>query len=552
MKPYIDMFLTVQNEFLTSRKMKSRLLKHWGTTTIDGVPVFVNMFIVWHKGIPGLADTQSRSKILTMFGAKRAIKEATYEGLDYYYLYFNQMKWVQPTSLSSDLLCNKINSFIPLDKPFDVSLNVTESTKENLYSGWSPSQIETYMRDNWSTLIDQVYLEAKVDGISEQVVGTYVLFDTEKIFEVKVKDATVVGSPVYSEEGIGFRKTKERMITGYTTSLSLDMTVTRKKNITPTSVMYKKMMKEKNQTRTNALAYLESSDRNYKSVADLLSKPTSSGKTDEIWYKGCIRVAAADSNYLRRNKFTKLIGNTLDTGYKVTEQKKKGGFLGAIISVVVIVIAIVMAPWTGGMSLALLSALAVNLGIAALVLTALSMVMSEAGYQGAASFMGKVAMVAGIISTIAGIGAALQTMVRTAAQAVTQQTLMQTVQQVGKWAMEQVTKSWVKTLSMVGQVINKISSMAHSNKVDKLESRLGAKQGEVLQQEQELADIADKEYHIGVEDIKMYSRPLSDDNLQFEVDYLYEGTKMNIGRPSFMPYGLNTRMKFNEHSGKYE
>ena len=45
--------------------------------------------------------------------------------------------------------------------------------------------------------------------------------------------------------------------------------------------------------------------------------------------------------------------------------------------------------------------------------------------------------------------------------------------------------------------------------------------------------------HIGVEDIKYYTSPLKLDNLPFEVDYLYEGTKMNIGRPSFVPTGLN-------------
>ena len=130
MKPYIDMFLTVQNEFLTSRRMKSRLLKNWGTTTIDGVPVFNKMLIVWHKGIPGLADNPSVSKILTMFGAKKAIKEAKYEGIDYYYFYFNKKKWAKPSDLSAEVLCNNINSFIPLNEPFDVDLNVPKIVRK--------------------------------------------------------------------------------------------------------------------------------------------------------------------------------------------------------------------------------------------------------------------------------------------------------------------------------------------------------------------------------------------------------------------------------------
>ena len=37
----------------------------------------------------------------------------------------------------------------------------------------------------------------------------------------------------------------------------------------------------------------------------------------------------------------------------------------------------------------------------------------------------------------------------------------------------------------------------------------------------------------------MYTRPLTQDNAQFEIDYLYEGTGFHIQRPSFSRYGLN-------------
>ena len=57
---------------------------------------------------------------------------------------------------------------------------------------------------------------------------------------------------------------------------------------------------------------------------------------------------------------------------------------------------------------------------------------------------------------------------------------------------------------------------------------------------EELEDMNDKELHIGIENIKWYTDELRMDNLQFEVDYLYEGTQMNIGRPSFYTArGLN-------------
>ena len=58
-------------------------------------------------------------------------------------------------------------------------------------------------------------------------------------------------------------------------------------------------------------------------------------------------------------------------------------------------------------------------------------------------------------------------------------------------------------------------------------------------------DISAKEMHLGVEDIKWYTEPLKLDHTIYEVDYLYEGTIMNIGRPSFVPYGLNVIDKAN-------
>ena len=62
---------------------------------------------------------------------------------------------------------------------------------------------------------------------------------------------------------------------------------------------------------------------------------------------------------------------------------------------------------------------------------------------------------------------------------------------------------------------------------------------EVKAQQSEIMDLYDKNLHMGLEDIRMYTRPLTQDNAQFEIDYLYEGTGFHIQRPSFSRYGLN-------------
>ena len=62
----------------------------------------------------------------------------------------------------------------------------------------------------------------------------------------------------------------------------------------------------------------------------------------------------------------------------------------------------------------------------------------------------------------------------------------------------------------------------------------------LLDEEQSL--IADQGMHVGMEYIKNYTKPLTLQNLQYEVDYLYEPTKDNMCRGSFNTVkGLNLR-----------
>lgn len=60
---------------------------------------------------------------------------------------------------------------------------------------------------------------------------------------------------------------------------------------------------------------------------------------------------------------------------------------------------------------------------------------------------------------------------------------------------------------------------------------------------EQLMELDDKTLHIGVTDIIASTKLLKTSQAQFEVDYLYEGSAFNIGRPSFRPYGLNERVK---------
>jgi hypothetical protein len=103
------------------------------------------------------------------------------------------------------------------------------------------------------------------------------------------------------------------------------------------------------------------------------------------------------------------------------------------------------------------------------------------------------------------------------------------------WA--SISNSWATTgLKVASAVIN----MRTNSMTAKMDANYHELEGRVADSEEELAKLYDKELSIGLEDIKWYTSPITMDKLQFETDYLYEGTKFNIGRPSFFKAtGLN-------------
>ena len=106
------------------------------------------------------------------------------------------------------------------------------------------------------------------------------------------------------------------------------------------------------------------------------------------------------------------------------------------------------------------------------------------------------------------------------------------------------TKSlFSKTMDFLGSKLvsigRKVAEYAMDQRIDTAAKELGDATALAEQSREELIELTDKEMHIAVEDIKYYTSPLKLDNLPFEVDYLYEGTKYNIRRPSFVPTGLN-------------
>ena len=547
MKTYIDMFETYKGLFLASHRLKNRFKKYWGVTTLDGVEVFNKRMVVW----PGTDSNKNVVKILKMFGMYANIKKAKFEGITNYYLWLNPAKMDNYATISKDIIVNHLNAVIPNDE-FQVVLNYTDADDPNKFNGWTSEQVSTWFLANYTTLRTGAYVECRGNTLVAEAVGYYVPLDVSGNFAVRTVSATV--TPIAYRTSAG--------LTAYRSGISVELAAKQVSPLQEDDIIVDMMLNETDPNRKNKITTvfgLDADTDDDTAAVWLISAARTGGifrsitnrgsnKTDEIWYRGQLRTQILDSSYVDRDAFAGILASSMDTGYT----KKKTSWWKKLISIVIVVIAVVLSVPSGGLSMAALGTFAVNLGIATLVLTAMQFVVAKSGDTGWAQYLGKFVQVVGIASMIAGIGSFIQNTVAKLAQDTAKQGLIDTAMAAVKNAVTEVTTAasafakdmtisnalnvlGSKVVSLGRMLVEKFMDMRVKTAADELNDVLES----VQQSKEELADLTDKEVHIGVEDIKYYTSPLKLDNLPFEVDYLYEGTKMNICRPSFVPTGLN-------------
>ena len=153
------------------------------------------------------------------------------------------------------------------------------------------------------------------------------------------------------------------------------------------------------------------------------------------------------------------------------------------------------------------------------------MAFSALGYADLVGFYGKFVRIFGMVGTILGITAALQNM----AQRGIMETIKAKISDMGTGLMKFSSEMMFKSLTYVGQVTN----MVMGNQLKKINNANNSLQSKIKEQEEELYDMYDKEFNLPLEALTWQNSPLKVDDAQFEVDYLYEPTKMNICRRSF-------------------
>ena len=550
MKEYIDFYATLQGELFAKRKLAARLKKHWGTTSINGVEVYNKKFVIW----PG-THTERVRKVLDIFNIPVSqINEQSKEGIENLYLKFDGNK-MDSSSLSREALATMIEAEIPFDEWGEFTLSYSDQANPEKFNGWTKEQIFEYVDNNYKSAIYQsvgLSTTGKIEGIDDYI-GAYVLLDNGVDFLVEMLDASVVAIPVkpaHDPEEPDFNKRWEKPTT-FISGINVKIRYKRTGYLNDDSPVVKEL--------ANDVTYNSYNGR-YNRGASVISyfKRRSSGKTNILWYNGQIRVSTAKE--LKKHDYAKLIYGSIELDYK---KKKVSGWkkwLGPLI----IIVAIVITVFTWGAASPLVT-IATAATLTTVALTVAQMVLAKSGDFAGAEYMGRWIKITQIVSLVAGIAALVQNLVRAAAtQAVSQGagtavtsgavstlgtvtvegTVVQlseiTFQNVVDGAVSMVTDSvssmsWFDKLSSAAKVAGKLMDIREKNKIKELTSM----SEEVKAQQSEIMDLYDKNLHMGLEDIRMYTRPLTQDNAQFEIDYLYEGTGFHIQRPSFSRYGLN-------------
>ena len=582
MKSYIDFFETLKGEFIGSLKFKNKFVRLWGTTTVDGIEVLKNRFYL----NPGFG-TKNVQSMLKLLGAEKSFTASSFKGTTSYYFWINSSK---ADTLSqenlNDIIASKINEYCDVGEKLKINLNFSNAGDYNYFKNFTKQQIFDYVNNDYDAMYNTLDNYAVGETLLTTTIGTYILFDDNQHFNVEVVSGTV--SAIATKVKLNIWDDNE--VTVYKAGLSLEIQATRKDNVTGSANIVTHIVDEANEEHKTTLQQLLESETNESTTSGSIWKRNrATGKTDDIWYKGNMRLSFLDNNSIKTKEKINILISALDTGYTLPKTKWWKKVLGPLLIIIAIVVTVVTAGAGAGVG-AFLTSLAINVGIATLTMTALSIYWGKHGDPGAAQYIGKWIKVGSIISAVAGISsiitniarnAALQTATTAATETaiasgssatVTATSLGQTVTvtatptvsafgtttaitQGGTGALVGQTASVGLTdfvsagwESMYGGMTSSFQSVASSglkmvrfftnmrfqSQAKSLQSEINAKTEQNDKASQELEEMNDKEVNIAVEDIKWYTDGLKIQSQRYDVDYLYGGTRHNIGRPSFI------------------
>ena len=538
MKPYIDFCTTLSIELQNKNRVHNKLRKHWGVTTVNGVEVFNRFLFLWPTALIYRGSMLKAAKIFNI--TEKDIFGHAKDGVEHTFLYFNPVK-LNTNSYNREGIANLLEAQVPFDEWREFSITYTDSENPDKFVGYSKEMILEYVKDNYQYESMRVGLSTngKLEGIDE-FLGPYVLQDNGVDFVVEAMDATVTAIAVKTvDHPYASISSKYAVTQTYQSGISV-------------AYRYKRIghLNDDSPVVSSIMSGLANDPLDSHSITRNLMKHISPPATDTIWYNGQLRTDIV-KNFKAQDYF-KIVYGSIDI--EQIMKKPKGNFLTKVVGVILAIVVFVFTLGTG--TAISMTVLTVAFSAAALTLTLYSMAMTAMGYPGTGMYIGRWAKVVGIVATVLSIASAIQSFAKNVASnaasastgaatavgtevattATTELTLDAVVDTTVSMIKDSITNaSPLSTASMASKVISPLVELREKNKLEDLKTL----QDEVKAQEMVLADLYDKNGHLGLADIRTYTKPLTTSMLQYEIDWLYEEGPNNILRPSFARFGMN-------------
>lgn len=562
MKQFIDFQATLQAELAAKNRLASKMRHHWGVEMRDGVEVYKDSFTIW----PG-TESDSVRKVLKLFGIPiKDIQNQSKDGLSRLYLKLVPGK-IDTSSYSKEALATELETLIPMNEYRTFRLSYTDMKDSMKFLGWTKEQIRDYVVVNKVAVSKTSVVSTNLTELNEtnidDVMGAYIMAEDGTDFQKELVDVAVVAVPV-TAISVDTETGMQSQTTEFGTGITLEYRYKRTGYLDDNSPIVVDVYGD----MTAAVTDSESNQR-VSGIRSLIG--TRLGQTDALWYDGRIRTEAA--KLLKKHDYANLIMGSLDSGYD--QQKNGSSLLGLLVVIVVVVLVNMAVPGAGFAAIgaatttaAALTAIAITATVITLALVAAQYLLARSGENVTAEYIGRWVKVTGAVAMVAGIMAAINALIvesakqaalegaKTAAIDSAEATAMSTAVDVGNGMVVDMANvsmsnvydagvklvagswensSWLSKMSTASKVVNPVMEWRQKN----LQKELTSMSDECKKQQAALAEEYDKNLHIGIEDIKMSTKPLNAANIQFEVDYLYEPTKFNICRTSFVRSGMN-------------
>ena len=582
MKSYIDFFETLKGEFIGSLKFKNKFIRLWGTQTIDGVEVLRERFEVYPN-----TKSEHVQKLLRHIGADKDVNSADMGSVESYYFWINPSK---AETLSQDnledLIAEKVNLYCEIGEKLRITINISDAGDYIDFKDFTKQQIYDYIVSDYDTNFNRLDQYAVGDTLLTTTIGSYIPFDEGEHFTVSVVNASVSSIPTKQKLN-SWDHDIESYITVYKAGISVELEAIRKSNLSGSAKIVQHIVDEKKEYDAVKLQQLLESESNESTDGgSYWIRNRKPAKTDDVWYKGQLRIEFLNSHLKHKHKLAILI-SSIDTGYT----KKKTKWWKKIIGPLLIIAAIAASIIPGGQALSVvLLNIALYVGVVVLIMVGLQVYWSKHGDPAAAEYMGRWIKVGQIISAAAGIASIVtniarqaavqaattaateaaavsggtatvtatslgQTVTVTATAEVTAYGTTTTIVEGGTGALMSetasvglgnfvsagwdsiyggISSSWQSMASTGLKMVRFFTNMRFQTQAKSLQSEVNSKTEQLDKANQELEEMNDKEVNIAVDDIKWYTSPLKLESQRYDVDYLYGGTRHNIGRPSFV------------------